>query len=305
MRTRTDLLASTALCSMAQEGAEEQGAGGGASKAEQVGGVTRVQTGDGGDADAEATARAAQGGKEVQKDLKGEAPEDKAKTPEEIAAAAEAAKIEAAKAGEGKDGDKAKDVGGKTVDLKGTIFEGLSPEMQGKIMPYAAAYAENGTLTDAEVTEAAHASGFSEAAVRQLMRGADLESQDALAAKFKPVYDVAGSKEAFGEFQKWTGEEGNVSEAEERAINKVLAEDPEAGATLLQPLIERWKAAGGGTAARDITEKGKEGGDGGDASKAKPFKSWAEQLAAQEDPRYKSDPAYREEVYARVAASSY
>lgn len=282
---------SSALCSMTKEG-----------EVEDLGGTQRVVTGDGGAADAEATARAAQGAGDVQKDLKGKEPEGKGKTVEEVAAEAEAAKVAAA---EGKEAVKEGDKASKDFDLKGTIFEGLSPDMQGKISPFAAAYAENGSLTDAEITEAASATGFSEAAVRQFMRGADIESQDATATKNKPIYDVAGGAEQFAAFQAWTLEAGNITEAEERAVNKVLAEDPEAGATLLSPLLERWKAAGGGEAARDLAGKGKEGGEGPNASKALPFKSWAEQQVAQSDPRYQSDPAFRDEVYARIAVSKF
>jgi hypothetical protein len=132
---------------------------------------------------------------------------------------------------------KAQEEGPKPVDLKGTVFEGLSPEMQGKVAPYAAAFAENGTLTDAEVTEAAKATGFSEAAVRQFMAGATASAS----AEAKPIFEAFGGDEQFREFQGWTQQEGNLTPSETKTINKALGLDGTGSPPRASPRTTRWR----------------------------------------------------------------
>lgn len=194
------------------------------------------------------------------------------------------------------------------VDFKGTVFEGLSPEMQGKIAPFAAAYAENGTLTEAEVTEAAKATGFSEAAVKQFMAGAGATA----ANEAKPLFDTFGGDAQFREFQTWTQQDGSLTAGEAKVINKALglnpdgAPDPkltpdyEMAAELMKGPMERWKAAGGGPAARDVTNapQGPTGQDSGDV-----YESWAQLTKDQGSPAYRDDPAFRAKVEAKIARS--
>jgi hypothetical protein len=194
------------------------------------------------------------------------------------------------------------------VDLTGTVFEGLSPEMQGKVAPFAAVFAENGTLTDAEVSEAANATGFSEAMVRQFMAGATVSASTTA----KPLFDAFGGDAPFREFQGWTQEEGNLTPAETKTINKALGLDPngqpikgatpdyEMAAQLAQPAMERWKAAGGGAAARDVTRAAQTppGGDQGDV-----YESWEQLRKDQSKDEYRRDPAFRAKVEAKIARS--
>lgn len=195
------------------------------------------------------------------------------------------------------------------VDFKGSVFEGLSPEMQGKVAPYAAAFAENGTLTDAEVAEAAKATGFSEAAVRQFMAGATATASN----EAKPVFEAFGGDAPFREFQAWSAQEGNLTPSEEKTINRALGvaadgsplkgvtPDYETAAELMKAPMERWKASGGGAAPRDVTStaQGREGGDtSGDV-----YESWAQLTKDQATAEYRNDPAFRAKVEAKIARS--
>jgi hypothetical protein len=220
--------------------------------------------------------------------LANETPEEKAARE---AAAAETPEAKATReAAEAADKDKP----AEGVDFKGTVFEGLSPEMQGKVAPYAAAFAENGTLTDAEVSEAAKATGFSEAAVRQFMAGATATAS----AEGKVITDAFGGDAQFREFQGWSREEGNLTASEEKVINKALeGGDYETAAELMKAPMERWKAAGGGAAPRDVTDnpQGRGGETTGDV-----YESWAQLVTDQSKPEYRNDPAFRKKVEAKT-----
>lgn len=233
-----------------------------------------------------------------------------AETPEQKVEreAAEAKAKEAEGAGD-EGGQEEGDKTPKGVDLKGTVFDGMSEEMQGKIAPYAAAFAENGTLTDAEVSEAAKATGFSEAAVRQFMAGAEAGASDLTA----PIYTAFGGEGNFKAFQGWSREAGNLTAAEQRTINKALGvgadgkpdpkltADPEMAAQLMAAPMERWKAAGGGTEVRDVTREVGAGGGGGNEGDV--YASWAQVTKDQGTPEYRNDPAFRAKVEQKLARS--
>jgi hypothetical protein len=185
------------------------------------------------------------------------------------------------------------------VDLKGTIFDGLSPEMQTKIAPFAVAFNENGTLTDAEITEAAHATGMTEAVVKQFMAGADKEVGN-LAADAAPVFEVFDGPDGYKEFQAWTNEAGNLTEPEKRSINKALGIGPdgkliegakpdyETAAQLMQAPAARWKEAGGGPTPRDVT-KGKAAGAAAGAEAGDSYANWAQVQADMSKKEYRTD----------------
>lgn len=288
-------------CMIAAEGAEEQPGGGTEAQASEVGGVTRVQTEGNPEADKAA----------MVENQTGKAPTEEAKT----AASGEEAKDEDA----GKKEPAKKEEGKGDFSFEGTVFEGLSPEMQGKIRPFAATFAENGTLNDAEVKEAANATGFSEAMVRQFMDGAKYQSSQASTEEAKieaQFHEAAGGADAFAKFQDWSKDEANVSPAEVAKVNKALgigedgkpiegaSPDYEKALLLMEKHMAKWRESGGGKPARDLTSEA-EKGDGGGADGVQPYKSQAEMQRAMSDPRYASDTAYREEVYARTAASNF
>jgi hypothetical protein len=144
----------------------------------------------------------------------------------------------------------------KPVDLKGTVFEGLSPEMQGKVAPYAAAFAENGTLTDAEVTEAAkppasprplsgsswpgHRRRLAEAkppSSRSLRRGCQLPRV--------PGLDGAGGQPHPPRPKPSTRP---LASTRTGSPSRTSTPDYEMAAQLMKAPMERWKAAGGGLA---------------------------------------------------------
>jgi hypothetical protein len=184
----------------------------------------------------------------------------------------------------------------KPFDFTGSIFEGLSEEMQGKVAPFAAAYAENGTLTDAEVAEAAKATGFSEAAVRQFMAGAPATA----AAAAAPVLEAFGGMDNYRQFQDWTKAEGRLTPAEESTINKAInAGDYETAAQLMQAPMARWKADGGGQPARDVTNNPQ----GSQLPQGDVYDNWAQVTRDQGKPEYRNDPAFRKKVEDKIARS--
>lgn len=232
--------------------------------------------------------------------LANETPEDKTKR-EAAEAAAAAAKEPVAETPEAKAAREAAEAAAKDepIDFKGTVFEGLNEEMQGKIAPFAKAFAAQGSLTDEQVTQAAKDTGFSEGMVRQFMAGAGAQ----VAASAAPVFEAFDGEPNFRAFQTWSQTEGNLTPAEDRALNKALAAgDMETFAQLTKAPMDRWKAAGGGVPPRDVTSGSGAGGSSG-AEVGDVFKSWAEAVQAQSKPEYRTNPTYRDEVVAKIARS--
>lgn len=282
------LLSSTRwLCSIEGEGQEEQpGAGG---SVQDLGGATRVVP-DGGAADQAAREHAAnmQGGEVAPEEKPGEGEAEQKpgeeKAPEEKP--------------EAKDGD---------YDFKGTPFEGMTPEFQASVTPFVKAFDEAGTLSDEQISEAAKATGFSEGMVRQWMEGVKAQNTVGaaeVALNNAPVFEAVGGAEEFAAFQKWSTEPGNLSEAEEAGVNALLKTDPAAAAALMGPLVDRWKAAGGGKPAADLAGKGSEGGPSG-AEGVQPYETWAQVQVDMNDPRYANDAAFRSGVERRLAVSNF
>lgn len=280
------------LCSIMAEGQEDAAGATGTGEVSSEGGVTRVQTDGNPEADKD----------RMVEDATGKAPTDEAKTATDTK--------EDKTSGEAPEADKDKEPkdekkGFDKFDFKGTIFEGMSEEMQGKIAPFAAAFSENGTLTDAEVAEAAKSTGFSEAAVRQFMAGAQAGAPSE-AEISKPFHDAAGGEAEFEEFREWTRGEGNLTASEEKAINKALGDgEYETARLLMEKPMERWRQAGGGKPARDITAEGAHAGGSGSEGAVTPYKSMAEMQREMADPRYSNDPAFRDLVYKRAEASNF
>lgn len=163
--------------------------------------------------------------------------------------------------------------------------------------PFAKEFNETGTLTDESVASAATAFGVSEDIVRAYVAGQAALAQTSL----QPFQELAGGPDQYRAFQEWTAQDGTITAAEESALNKALDADPATALIILKPLIDRWQAGGGGTQARDLT---RQGGTGGPASGGDTFQSFEQLTAAQRDPRYESDPAYRKSVEDKLARSN-
>lgn len=152
---------------------------------------------------------------------------------------------------------------------------------------YSAEFIKDGSLSEASYTTL-QAKGFSKSVVDRFVQGQLALKEAHLSA----VYDTAGGKEQFMETLKWANQ--NLSKDEAEAADKILQSgDIGAIKTIMAGLQARR-----GDGAPDLV-KGRVGPTGG----IKPFNSVAQHIQAVQDPRYKIDPAYRQEVEDRLAVS--
>ena len=113
-------------------------------------------------------------------------------------------------------------------------------------------------------------------------------------AEFKTIRDSVGGDEAYGEMIQWAG--SNLNEAEIDQFNAVVGtNNPAAIKYAVESLANRWKGAEGYEAPL-VTGRSA-------PAKAKGFRSQAELARAISDPRYSSDPAYRQDVEEKLARS--
>lgn len=106
---------------------------------------------------------------------------------------------------------------------------------------------------------------------------------------------AGGSKESYAEMAQWAVQ--NLSEGEIAAYNKATGDGGDAGVAKLaiQGLYTRFSQ---NQPPRNISARQSSAAH----SNVKPFASTEEMTSAMQDARYSSDPGYREEVAARVAA---
>jgi hypothetical protein len=110
------------------------------------------------------------------------------------------------------------------------------------------------------------------------------------------ILESLGGQEQFDAMISWGSE--NLPEADQQAFNEVLASgNPAAIRLAAEGLMARFKANA------DFQGKPVRGRPGSSEPGAKPYRSRAEVNAAMSDYRYDADPAYRNDVMARLAAS--
>lgn len=153
-------------------------------------------------------------------------------------------------------------------------------------------FRENGKLSE-ESYKALEAKGISRSVV-----DAYVEGQKALANQLRArVAASVGGEETLNAVLEWAG--GVLTEAEIEAYDNVLASGDENAIRL----------AVMGLHARYAAEHGQEpslvgGGGNTGGPTVRPFNSNEEIVAAMSDPKYDSDPSYREEVARRLAVSN-
>jgi uncharacterized protein YhaN len=112
----------------------------------------------------------------------------------------------------------------------------------------------------------------------------------------RSILDAVGGQEAYNQMIEWGKE--NLTEADQTAYNEVLATANASAIRLAtEGLMARYRA---NADFQGATVKGRPGSS---EPGAKPYRSRAEVNAAMSDARYDSDPAYRQDVMARLAAS--
>jgi hypothetical protein len=152
-------------------------------------------------------------------------------------------------------------------------------------------FTETGTLSD-ESKDKLEKAGFPRAMVETYLSGLRANQTAYEAQVFEPV----GSREAYKELIGWAGK--NLDDAEIDAFNEAINSGNAAKAKLAVAGLAQRR---GSPARPGSLLTGKTGGQ--DA--VKPYASQAEVRSAINDPRYRSDPAYRKQHEARLMASSF
>ena len=118
--------------------------------------------------------------------------------------------------------------------------------------------------------------------------------ENATAKELQSIRDSVGGDEAYGQMIQWAGQ--NLSPEEIDQFN-VVANSNNAAALgfAVEALSNRWKSVEGYEAPLVTGRKA--------ASKSKVFRSQAELGRAISDPRYSTDPAYRQDVEEKLARS--
>lgn len=173
----------------------------------------------------------------------------------------------------------------------------ISPELAAKFEPFNAEFTETGTLSDESVAKAAADFGVTEDMVRQYLAGAS-NTTSATTAQF---HSQTGGAEGYAEFQAWSVD--GMTKAEQDSLNAAYkGGNVEAALALQQKFVDRWTAEGNGPPARDLTRNSP---NNGPAEDVKGYASLAEQKRDQADPRYATDEAFRQRVYAKIANSKF
>ena len=152
-------------------------------------------------------------------------------------------------------------------------------------------FAESGELSD-KAFDALEKAGLPRPFVEQYIAGQQAMSVQQ-AATIQESIGGAGNYEAMAE---WAGE--NLADGDLDAFNDIVeGQSVEQARVAVKGLYAQFQAAGGKGPA---LVQGSTSGDAG----VKPFGSTAQVTEAMRDPRYASDPAYRENVEKRMSVSS-
>lgn len=181
-------------------------------------------------------------------------------------------------------------------DLKTGNLPEIPPEIAAKMAPYSEEFSKTGTLTADARKKAAKDFGVTEQAVDVYLAGLASIST----AQTQPFYQMFGGQEAYGQFQKWA--DTNVSKEETAAFNEALEKSPKAALVMAAQLKQRYAAAGNGEAPRDITRNASQ--QGASAQRGDTYASTAQMVRDMDDPRYRTDEAFRQAVKEKVARSN-
>jgi hypothetical protein len=152
-------------------------------------------------------------------------------------------------------------------------------------------FAENGELSD-KAFDSLEKAGLPRSFVEQYIAGQQAMSVQQ-AATIQESIGGAGNYEAMAE---WASE--NLADGDLDAFNDIVeGQSVEQARVAVKGLYAQFQAAGGKGPA---LVQGSTSGDAG----VKPFGSTAQVTEAMRDPRYASDPAYRENVEKRMSVSS-
>lgn len=158
----------------------------------------------------------------------------------------------------------------------------------------AAKWVESGAedLSDEDYTFLEEA-GYSRQFVDTYLRGLKAEAEGVAST----VYEIAGGEEKYSAMTQWAA--ANLSKQEVDAFNKVVdSGSPQEIALAVRGLKAQYAEKNGQAPSRSVTGGNARDGAGG-------FQSLEQQIAAQSDPRYAADPAYRADVEAKIRNSNF
>lgn len=167
----------------------------------------------------------------------------------------------------------------QAVENAGVNFDSLQAE-----------YDENGQLSEDAYNKLSEA-GFPQDLVNSWIAG-----QEALAKDYQTsVYNIVGGEQAYSDMVSWAGE--NLSESEVAAYDRAVSSgDIEMVKLAVSGLQTKYQANEGTDPS--LIEGQSSNSSGG------VYSSWSEVTSAMRDPRYKSDPAYRQSVTNKLARSN-
>jgi hypothetical protein len=173
--------------------------------------------------------------------------------------------------------EKATEEAKETVEKAGLNFDEFTQE-----------YAQNGKLSDESLTK------LQEAGVSKSIVDSYIAGQQALANQIETeIYESVGGREGYEQMLSWA--KGNLSTEEAQAFNDALDGSVAQAKLAIQGLHARYQSAEGREAK---LLGGKAGANSGDV-----FRSRSELVKAMSDPRYSSDPAFRQDVQDKLARS--
>lgn len=152
---------------------------------------------------------------------------------------------------------------------------------------------------DGKLSEASYAA-FQKAGIEPDVVNAGVEAMVARAEAVKEsFYTLAGGEDAFGAVVQWA--QKNVKPAELDAYNLLINQgNYDAAKLVFQSFISGYEA----TTSR-LPERTLKATAAANLTGIKPFSSRVEMSEAMSNPKYRTDPAYREAVYARVAVTDF
>jgi hypothetical protein len=165
------------------------------------------------------------------------------------------------------------------VENAGLNFDSLQSE-----------YDENGKLSEDAYNKLSEA-GFPQDLVNSWIAG-----QEALAKDYQTsVYNIVGGEQAYSDMVGWAGD--NLSDNEIAAFDRAVSSgDIDMVKLAVSGLQTKYQAAEGTDPS--LIEGQSSNSSGG------VYSSWSEVTSAMRDPRYKSDPAYRQSVTNKLARSN-
>lgn len=151
----------------------------------------------------------------------------------------------------------------------------------------------NGEELDAEDYELLAERGYSKAVVDSYLDSISSQEQKL----YSEATEAAGGEEQYQAMTQWA--QANLPKSAIDAYNRAMdSGDRDQAMLAIQGLKAQYTEANGSRPPRSIN-----GGNSGSGSAG--FASMEQQIAAQSDPRYANDPAYRKEVEAKIRNSNF